>query len=107
MLRHWQLFAALIWGGLALLILLRGVLFEPEVIDRLPVRNWWVANAICAFFALWNMARWYQANAARREAQDRARMPLRPNPDANPGYEYIPEFDFYKIENDKKNDGAR
>lgn len=104
MLRHWQLVAAAVWGGLAALILLRGVLFEPEAIDRFPVRNWTVANLICGFLAAWNVARWYQSNAARRAAVDAARRPLQPNPDATPGYEYIPEFDFQKQDADEKKD---
>ncbi len=104
MLRHWQLLAAAIWGTLAVLIFFRESLFEPEQVDRFPVRNWTMANLICAFLAIWNVARWYQANAARRAAEP-VRKPLQPNPDAPQGYEYIPEFDFQKQDaEEKKND---
>lgn len=96
MLRNWQLIAAAAWGLLALAILGRDVIFDAEALDRLPVRNWTVANLIAAFLCVWNLARWYQAKAARAERAARQAEPLQPNPAAKPGYEYNPEFDFQK-----------
>jgi hypothetical protein len=99
MLRHWQLLAAAVWALLAGTILLRSVFFEPAALDRIPVRNWTVANLVCGLLAVWNIARWYQGVQARREAPVRAA--LRPNEDAPRGYEYNPDLDFQKIDREK------
>lgn len=96
MLRNWQLLAAAVWGALAIATLSREALFDAETLARLPVRNWTVACLIAAFLCLWNLARWYQAKAARAEREARRADPLQPNPAAKPGYEYNPEFDFQK-----------
>lgn len=104
MLRHWQLFAAAVWALLAAGILLRGSLFPDDAIAKLPVRNWTVATFICGFLAVWNVARWYTTNAARREPPVRAA--LRPNPDAPRGYEYNPELDFQKMDREKSEGGS-
>ena len=104
MLRHWQLFAAAVWAVLAAGILFRGSLFQDDVIARLPVRNWTVATFICGFLAVWNVARWYGANAARREVAVRAAM--QPRADAPRGYEYNPELDFQKMDREKAEGGG-
>lgn len=95
MLRNWQLAAAAVWAGLAAGILLRAHLLDADALDRLPVQNWTVANLICAFLCVWNLARWYQAQTARRTARDTA-QPLQPDRGAGTRYEYNPEFDFQK-----------
>lgn len=103
MLRHWQLFAAAVWAVLAAGILLRGSLFEDDVIARLPVRNWTVATLICGFLAVWNVARWYAAQAARRERP--VRVALQPKSEAPRDYEYNPELDFQKMDREKTERG--
>ncbi|QEL16498.1 hypothetical protein [Limnoglobus roseus] len=107
MVRHWQLFAATAWAVLAVGILLRSVLLDEETLDRLPVRNWTVANLICAFLCVWNLARWFQSQAARRDAVNPNNQPLQPNREAGTGYEYNPEFDFQKQPTDPKPDENR
>lgn len=102
MLRNWQLIAAAVWGLLTVGILARELLFDTEALDRLPVRNWTVANLIAAFLCVWNLARWYQAKAARD--QRAFREPLQPNPQAGTQYEYNPEFDFQTPTADEKRD---
>lgn len=96
MLRHWQLLAAGFWTVLAAAILFRSFLFEAAALDRIPVRNWTVANLVCGLLAIWNVARWYQGVQARREVP--VRPALRPNPDAARGYEYNPDLDFQKMD---------
>lgn len=104
MVRNWQLVAGAVWGLLTLAILLRGQLFEPATLDRIPVRNWSVATFVCGLLAIWNVARWYQANQARRLRA--ARPALRSNADAPRGYEYNPEFDFQKMDRERADGGA-
>ncbi len=103
MLRHWQLFAAGAWAVLAVGIGLRTILFDDETLDRLPVRNWNVANLICAFLCVWNLARWFQAQAARRDAVDPNDQPLQPNRNASTSYEYNPDLDFQKSKDEDGN----
>ena len=103
MLRHWQLLAAGFWGTLALVILLRTELFPPGSLDRVPVRNWTVANLVCGLLAIWNVARWYQILQARREQP--VRPALQPRAEGQRGYEYNPELDFQKMDREKS-DGA-
>jgi hypothetical protein len=104
MLRHWQLLAAVMWGVMAVAVLLRGALFPAESLDRVPVRNWTVANLICGLLAIWNVARWYQGVQSRGEKP--LRPALQPKPDARGGYEYNPDLDFQKMDREQRADGA-
>ncbi len=99
MLRHWQLLAAVLWGLLALGILLRDFLFEEERLARLPIRNWTIAAVISAVLAVWNVARWIQYRSMLREK--RSQIPIQPRSATKGEYEYNPELDFQKMEREQ------
>jgi hypothetical protein len=94
MLRHWQLLFAGCWAALTGFALLRNWLVDPEVLGRLPIKNWTMAAIIGSLMGIWNLARWWHQQSLHR--QRAARLPLQPNPYASREYEYNPELDFQK-----------
>lgn len=79
-----RLVFAVVWAAIAVLLLTRHSTAPAGLADRLQSRNLDLGGLLAAAFALWNLARWWQARP--RRVTSRSRKP--------PRREYHPEFDF-------------
>ncbi len=107
-LRHWQLFAALVWFGLAASLSLRSYWLPDELAARYTSQNFSLGVLAGVLFGVWNLVRWQQARSLtyhRRTAPTETReRPVKPVA----AYEYLPEFDFHNVEQNKpQSDSSR
>lgn len=101
---HWRVVLAVFWLAMALALFFRDELFPADVLANYRGRNLAFGGWLALVLAGWNLARWYQAEAARQRVAP-ARKPLRPRTGKGE-YEYNPEFDFQKMEREQ-GDGER
>jgi hypothetical protein len=100
-----RLILAGVWLAVALGLFFREQLVSADVLARYEGRNLTLGGWLALLLAGWNVARWYQTEAARARRTVSERKPIQPRREAAGGYEYNPEFDFQKME--REGEGER
>lgn len=93
--RHLRLILGLFFliAGVGLLVLRFGM---PDVVARFDLTRLLIGALLALVLAGVNLAKWYAGYMWFQEQATPVRRPLQPDPTADTGPEYNPEFDFNK-----------
>lgn len=95
---NWRVGLGLFWLMMSAMLFFRESFWPEELLAQYRGRNLNFGAWMGLILAGWNFSRWYMGESIRWQRSLRQQQPIRPQRSGEAGYEYIPEFDFQKME---------